>query len=308
MKKLACSVVAVICALVVSIPSPTKGKCVLASGADKNDCQDNTSTNRITRNKIFKYPAVTPLFDIPGPSSGLRVPFFLSSEDGRKITLNYTKYGSLIVNKSTLQLELESNQIISWKASFLGKDNTAAITAVAVGALLFWPALIAAPFLSHNITGFEINYIDKLGIESSIFFATTAPSTLHLQFLENTTGLKMGETRDSTDIQELYEAGLSRLAAQHLDAQKKVYQFDSRKPWCTVLNPSASKEDIQSYKKVDNQFKKLRNNLGMSITEPVTGTTIEENWNQYVMKNENFSKWVNANPDQAAKLKACKTL
>lgn len=262
------------------------------------------STER--KEKVFKYPAITPLFDISGPASGLRVPFFLSSNDGSTIAIHYTTYGNRTVSKSTLQFTLESKQILSWKASFLGKDNSAAVSTVVVGVLLFWPALLAAPFISHDITGFEISYIDKFGSESSVSFATTAPSSLHQKFLENTTSLKMGEIRDSSELDELFKAGLANLTKKHLAIQAKVYQVNSRKPWCTSLDPTASLEDKKRYKQVDKDLNKLRIRLGLDGVSPIQGTASSAQWDNYIMNNENFSKWASANPSQAIKLKDCK--
>ena len=308
--------VAIICALFLSIPEQLSA---MPMGAECNrpgpkelmhGCEASIGSNKVEEEKVFKYPAVTPLFDIPGYSGRLRAPFFLSSSDGTKISFYYTKdqYGIPKITKSTPQLlELESKQIISWKAFFLGKDNTAAVAALVGGALAFWPMMLAAPYLVHDINGFEISYIDGYGTESTISFASTVRRyDLHLEFFENTTGLKMGEIRDTSELQDLYKAGLFNLTTRHLAAQAKIYQIDSRKPWCTVLSPSASPEDKKTYEKVDRELSKLRKKLGMTEIEPNQGVTISAGWDKYLMKNENFSKWVNANPTQAMKLKECK--
>jgi len=309
--------VAIVCALFLSIPEQISA---MPRGAECNrpgskklmhGCEASIGSDKVGEKKVFKYPVVTPLFDIPGYSGRLRAPFFLSSSDGKKISFYYTKdqYGIPKITKFTpQQLELESKQIISWKAFFVGKDNTAAIAALVGGALAFWPMMLAAPYLIHDINGFEITYIDGFGTESTISFASTVRRyDLHLEFFENTTGLRMGEIRDPSELQDLYKVGLVNLTTRHLAAQAKIYQIDSRKPWCTMLSPSASPEDIKAYKQVDRELSKLRKKLGMNENEPIHGDTILAGWDNYLSKNESFSKWVKANPTQAMKLRECKS-
>ncbi|WP_156797744.1 hypothetical protein [Synechococcus sp. CB0205] len=84
----------------------------------------------------------------------------LTSQDGS--TIKAIEYGS-----KREVLSINTKEVVEWKViqGASGTDSSAAIGAVAGGALFFWPMLLAAPFMVRNysIMNYQVSYIDEYG-------------------------------------------------------------------------------------------------------------------------------------------------
>jgi hypothetical protein len=241
-------------------------------------------------------------FLMADPDNGKQVGFWLSSQDGSILTLDYDF-------NIRPPLSLKTGEIISWKSGLVGqgRDSSGAITTAVVGALLFWPMMLAAPFMVRNytITGFELLYIDEFGKDQPLTFVTMQSPTPAIALLKFSTGLNSGETRSSDITKKLYETGLENSLKTLQNQKDKVLVKNSKKPWCSYVDTSKKSDELTAYEQSVAHVIALYTKLGKGEFNDSSSKTANVQWDQYLASNPGVAAWSKAFPQQANALKSC---
>ena len=248
------------------------------------------------------YPVKTGLLRMADPNSGSQIPFFLTSNDGTKLLLNFDKDIRPV-------LSLSSAEIVSWKSGVAGQgtDSSNAISFAVAGALFFWPMLLAAPFMIKNytITGFEVIYIDEYGKDVPLVFATADNPISTMSLLKFSTGLESGQTRSTDVTNKLYERGLQNLTSKLRSERAKILVANSKKPWCSYIDLTKKTDDVKLYEQSLAQLTALNKKLRLPNIEDNSSKPSSEQWNAYLVRNPGLVAWSKAYPVQAIKLREC---
>lgn len=160
------------------------------------------------------------------PSSGQQIGLSLQSKDGGELTFDFAT--------DKKDISLKPGDIISWKSANAGSgtDASGAVSVAVAGALFFWPMMLAAPFMVKNytITGFQVEYIDHLGRDVSLDFATIVGPRPTMELLRFSTGLPAGIRREPSAIKPLYEAGLKQSMIELETLKKPLLVANRQKP------------------------------------------------------------------------------
>jgi hypothetical protein len=256
-----------------------------------------------------KYPVKTGFFQMADRDTGTQTPFYLSSQDGSILVLNFAIEGSPRVKDNRPSLSLKSNEIVSWKSGIVGKgsDSSSAISTAVIGALLFWPMMIAAPFMVKNytITGFEVLYIDEFGKDQPLAFVTIESPTPAIALLKFSTGLDSGDTRGPDITKKLYETGLQNSLARLKTQKEKILVKNNKKPWCSYVDTSKKSDDLTVYEQSVSHVKVLYTKLGLGEYSDSKNQATGDQWDQYLSSNPGMATWAKTFPQQADALKSC---
>lgn len=248
------------------------------------------------------YPLKTSFFQMADRDTGSQIPFYFSSQDGTILVLNYEK-------DIRPSLSLKSGEVVSWKSAIAGKgtDSSGAVTTAVVGALFFWPMMLAAPFMISNytITGFEVLYIDEFGKDQPLTFVTIADPTPAIALLKFSTALDSGEIRSSDITKKLYENGLQNSLARLQIQKNKILVKNSKKPWCSYVDATKKSDDLKAYEQSVSHIKGLHTKLGLGDFNDSNNQTTSAQWDQYLKSNTGMATWAKAFPQQATALKNC---
>ncbi len=234
------------------------------------------------------------------PSSGKQIGLTLLSKDGSEITFDYAK------NKDSLALK--PTEIISWKSANAGSgtDASSAVSVAVAGALFFWPMMLAAPFMVKNytITGFQVEYIDPLGKDVSLDFATIESPRPAMELLRFSTGLTAGTKRGPEATKPLYEAGLQKSIRELEVLKKPLLVVNNKKPWCSTIKLSDN-PDSAAYKGMVEHIYALRRKLELPPVQDLATQSTDQQWEAYLDSKPGLRQWVVAYKQQAETLKQC---
>jgi hypothetical protein len=234
------------------------------------------------------------------PSSGQQIGLVLQSKDGSELIFDFAR------DKS--DLSLKPSDIISWKSvnAGSGTDSSGAVSVAVAGALFFWPMMLAAPFMVKNytITGFQVEYIDNLGRDISLDFATIAGPRPTMELLRFSTGLAAGVRRGAEVIKPLYESGLKQSMLELEALKKPLLVANRQKPWCSYLNLTDNKESAE-YRAMIEHVNSLRRKLDMPVMDDVASKSTDQQWDTYLDSRPGLRQWASTYKQQAEALKKC---
>ncbi len=134
---------------------------------------------------------------------------------------------------------------------------------------------------NYTITGFQVEYIDPLGKDVSLDFATIESLRPAMELLRFSTGLTGGTRCGPETTRPLYEAGLQKSMLELETLKKLLLVVNNKKPWCSTIKLSDN-QDSAAYKGMVEHIIALRRKLELPPMQDQATKSADQQWEAYL--------------------------